>query len=227
MIKTALLFILLLPCFFVLGQSKNQHVSFSTFSLNIHNFYSECYSHSRNSEEIRPTHAKFDTVFLCETPCEDTGWYINGQTLKVHSKREFESFELYLSTEYLIASAFDNLNKNMPDEGWEARYKRATYIQYFSKEVKLRMIKPNIFKIPSPDVIRKHASFENIKKRYGFKDTIIEVPQEVGVLLIQFYKGIEYYTAYPQYYKIKINRFIKGHLVETKYVTIGISEGCD
>ena len=87
--------------------------------------------------------------------------------------------------------------------------------------------KGNAFRIPSDNNLKEKVNPKRIKQKYGLRDTIIEIPQEAGTLYIKYHNKTKLYYEKANYYRFKIRCYAKGYLKETKYIYVGISNGCD
>ncbi len=211
----------------IYGQTKSQKVRFANFSLVINNFYSECYTYNRFSEDNTKPLITVDSIFICETPCDSSGWYIDGQHINATSKSVKDSFEVSYAIEYEIQQGFDSRNGKFPTEGWDEWYKQYREWSYISKYKKLQQASNNYFRLP----IRNNEASKNdllaIKRKFGLRDTLIEITHEVGQEYLVFAKGSSLFSLQPGFLRLKIKRFKEGILKETKYVFVRFSEGCD
>ena len=209
------------------GQSKKQIVRFANFSLTINNFYSECYHFSRFSDENTLPLKAVDTIFICETPCDSVGWYINGQTINIITKSLSDSFVLFYANEYDINQGYDSRIVNIPNEGWDEWYRKCQNWKYISNYKRAKAISTNCFKLPFRENFTSKVDISSIKQKFGLRDTMIEIPHEAGLEYMVFTKNSKLFSMEFSYLRMRINRFSNGKLMETKYVLVGISEGCD
>ncbi len=221
------LWIILLIAQTTFGQTRSQKVSFAKFSLVINNFYSECYNYSRFPEDSAIPLKIIDTIFICETPCDSNGWYIDGQTIQLSSKLANNTFELSYANEYNIYQGFDSRTIKEPKEGWEDWYSKSQNMKYSSNYKKVEQLSASSFKLPHRQNNTDKIDLSNIKQKFGLRDTLIDIPHEEGQELLIFAKGRKLFSLVNSNLSIRIKRFANGQLKETKYVIVEISEGCD
>jgi hypothetical protein len=217
----------LLPALPTFAQTKSQKLTFTNFNLVISNFYSECYSYTRFPGEGEKRPKIIDTIFICETPCEDKGWYIDGQAITVSSKTTNDSYEIAYAIEYDISQQFDDRGGKSPAEGWEAWEKKARNRRYISGYKTLKRIAATRFRLPGRAQLAGANDVKAIRQKFGLRDTLIVLPREVGETRLVFAKGGKLFSNTASYIRLSVKRFSGGILKETRYVVIGISEGCD
>lgn len=225
--RNSVLIICLLMTQMSLGQTKSQKVKFENYTVSVNNFFSECYSYSRFPSENEIIPIKFDTIFICETPCDESGWYINGQMLRILSKKKAEIYEVYFATEFDITQTFDTRGRRNPSEGWEEWYKKSKNFLYVSSFKSLKKISSSRFKLPSRNEFSNQKYSKMIKQKFNLRDTLIEIPQEVGMTTIGYHQGSKLFTCNPTYCRLMVKRILNGKLQDIKCIVIGLSDGCD
>ncbi len=198
------------------AQTKSQKVNFPFFSIRISNFYSECYHYARFAEENEKPPVFYDTLFICETPCDENGWYVNGQIIGFSSKTRGNNYELSYAVEYTVRQEANEPVRSALDEK-----------KYLSAYKVMKPLKGDNFRLPQRNRYLAKADLLSAKTRFGIRDTLVEISGETGIRTFTLTKNGKLFSFDSDNFILKIKRFVSGKLKETKYLVIGLSEGCE
>ena len=178
-------------------------LTFKNFDVNIINFISEHPPYPENDT------SQVDTLLISENPCDQDGWYIEGTTLKILPKFKYDSFALS------FAYQVDLFEVN--SESGESMIHITDYKTIAAQS-------KNSFRIPE---LNGADYIKSIKKKYHFQDTIITGASEGGPFEYRFARNGKVFADHWNYLYLRIKRFNSGKLKETKFIFVGLTEGCD
>jgi hypothetical protein len=182
---------------------KIENLKFKNFDVEIINFVSASPPSSQNNSAMP------DTLEICENPCDDQGWYIDGKTLKIVPKFKGDSFTLAYAYQVDI---FEVSGK------WEEEW------TYYTWYIAIPSWKKNQFKIEPNE---NTGYIKSIKKKYNFRDTSVTTNSESGPHHYRFTRDGKIFSDAWNHLYLRIKRFNKGKFIESNYIVIGLSEGCD
>jgi hypothetical protein len=223
--KLLLAFIILIPNLSWGQEMQSQKVIFDSLTLTIKEFKSEYYRYTKESIDTSMFSGNIDTIYIGENPCDEEGWYIDGQTISAKSKNNDDKFEISIALEIYTRKFIDY--EHTPHDKWAELEKNYIDYVYLTKYFPLEKVNENIFKMPYRDTILSFNYRDEIKKIHNFQDTAITIPQEMGSIYIDYKKDGLFFYNDPLYYRIKINRYRYGEIIETKFIIIEITDGCD
>lgn len=188
------------------SQTKwKETIRFKNFKVDIVNFKPECSPCIENTNPL-------DTFSIAENPCDEDGWYINGRTLIVIPKFKNDSFALSYAYE---VNLYEVAKKHI---------EMGEHFNYITKYLSIPTYNNNRFKIPE---WRDNGYNKAIRKKYNFRDTLITGSSESGPFEDKFTKNGKVYRDRWNALFIRIKRYNNNVLKETKYIRVGLSEGCD
>jgi hypothetical protein len=182
---------------------KIENLKFKNFDVKIINFVSGYGPHSQNNSD------EIDTLIIGENPCDDDGWYIDDKTLKIVPKFKGDSFTLSFAYKVDIFDVSGTW-----DTSWT----------YYTDYTKIQPSSKNQFKI-QPSIDSRYI--KSIKKKYNFRDTSVSTYSEGGGHHYQFTRNGKVFSDQWNHLYLRIRRFNNGKFVESKYIVVGLSEGCD
>ena len=199
-----------------MGQVVNSEtLLFKTFKVTIFDFVSEKSDDSVSNSTS--TNLCLDTIMISENPCDANGWYIDGKKLKISSKSQLDSFTI----SYAYQIDFSEIDtsqilSNREREKW-------TYVTSYYK---IPRIDNNIFLIPKNEYLK--YLHKSIKKDNNLRDTsLLLYAMTESPMNINFIKKRKLIYDNWSYAYLRIRRFNDRKLKETKYIRIGLSNGCD
>ncbi len=204
--KIALISLIILNSLTSFPQTKwTETIKFKNFVVDITNFKSECSPCLNNTNPL-------DTFSIAENPCDEDGWYIGGKTLIVISKFKNDSFAL--SFAYHV-DLYEVSKKQI---------ETPAHFEYLTNYLSIPSSNKSHFKIPE---WQDNGYTKAIKKKYNFQDTLVTGSTEGGPFEDKFTKNGKVYRDRWNALYIRIKRFKDNLLMETKYIKVGLTEGCD
>jgi hypothetical protein len=223
--KLLLTFTILIPNLSWGQEMQSQKVIFDSLTLTIKEFKSEYYRYAKEYIDTSMFSGNIDTIYIGENPCDEEGWYIYGQTISVKSKNNDDKFEISIALEIFTRQFIDY--DNTPVEEWAELEKNHIEYMYVTKYFALEKFKENVFKLPYRDTILSYNYQDVIKKIHNFQDTSLTISQEMGSIYIPYKKEGKLFYNDVVNYRIKIERYRCGEIIESKYIIVELSDGCD